>query len=194
MASARSRDCGRPRAQPDRTPGWRRSRSTELALVRRGGSRGSQGARGTRRPARRRPWRARRLAAQQLGRVARDRATSASPHSRRPPPRSPREPRARRAPGRRREVPGRRTQGGGGRRSSAVPAGGRCSRSRARCALRLRAGRALGLGDEHVMQLQRACTGRQSERDAKRLASWTAGAQPAGGRPSDSPLELPRVR
>ena len=47
-----------------------------------------------------------------------------------------------------------------------------------------------GLVDERVMQLPRARTGRQPERDAKRLASWTAGAQPAGGRPSDAPLEL----
>src|SRR5207253_7563496 len=30
----------------------------------------------------------------------------------------------------------------------------------------------------------------QTERDAKRLASWTAGAQPTGGRSSYAPLEL----
>ena len=47
-----------------------------------------------------------------------------------------------------------------------------------------------GLVDERVMQLSHARTGGQPERDAKRLASWTAGAQPAGGRPSDAPLEL----
>src|SRR5207248_10011328 len=46
------------------------------------------------------------------------------------------------------------------------------------------------LVDEGVMQLPRARTGRQPERDAKRLASWTAGAQPARGGPSDAPLEL----
>ena len=46
-----------------------------------------------------------------------------------------------------------------------------------------------GLVDERVMQLQRL-HGPSTERDAKRLASWTAGAQPAGGRPSDAPLEL----
>ena len=47
-----------------------------------------------------------------------------------------------------------------------------------------------GLVDERVMQLPHARTGGQPERDAKRLASWTAGAQPARGRPSDAPLEL----
>ena len=47
-----------------------------------------------------------------------------------------------------------------------------------------------GLVDERVVQLPRARTSRQPERDAKRLASWTAGAQPAGGGPSDAPLEL----
>ena len=40
------------------------------------------------------------------------------------------------------------------------------------------------------MQFARAGTGGQPERDAKRLAPRTARAQPAGGRPSDAPLEL----
>src|SRR6188508_3660770 len=47
-----------------------------------------------------------------------------------------------------------------------------------------------GLLDERIVQLDRARAGRQPEHDAKRLASWTTRTQPAGGRPSDPPLEL----
>src|SRR5688500_14160305 len=47
-----------------------------------------------------------------------------------------------------------------------------------------------GLVDECIVELARPGTGRQAERDAKRLAPWATGAQPTGGRPPDAPLEL----
>ena len=51
-----------------------------------------------------------------------------------------------------------------------------------------------GLVDERVVQLPHARAGGQPEPDAKRLASWTAGAQPARGRAADAPLELGLAR
>ena len=45
------------------------------------------------------------------------------------------------------------------------------------------------LCEERVVQLPRARAGGQPERDTKRLAPWTAGAQPAGGGPPDPPLQ-----
>jgi len=47
-----------------------------------------------------------------------------------------------------------------------------------------------GLVDERVVQLAGAGTGGQPERDAEGLAPRPPGAQPAGGRPPDAPLEL----
>jgi len=46
------------------------------------------------------------------------------------------------------------------------------------------------LRDERVVQLDHPRSGGQPERDAKRLASRTARAQPPGGSPSHPPLEL----
>ena len=90
------------------------------------------------------------VAAQQLG------ESRAIDDQREPAPRRPRDARPRAACEARPVTVAKRqvgVRGGGGRRSSAVPAGGRCSRSRARCALRPRVGRRRGLVDERVVQL-----------------------------------------